>query len=195
MHAETVMEQVLYYTWRLWSSEIGWVLGGTQSRGSWWEAHCMLTLNSSVSELETVGMWPGDNIFEALMECWLVEVNANGGTLDDEAEFRGQLVIIKRKGWSTILCECCNWCILYSVYIALSVYCTWCMLYLVYATLGVCGTWCMLHLVNAGLGVCCTWYILHLVDASQDVYFTRCMLHWVNAALGVYWILCILSPK
>ena len=90
-----------------------------------------------------------------------MEVDVNGGTLEAEAEFRGQLVITKMKGQSTISCVYCTWCKLYSVYIAVSVCCTQCMLHLVYAAHGECCTWCMLYLVYAVLGVYCTWWMLH----------------------------------
>ena len=72
-------------------------------------------LNSSVSSLATVGMRQADFTFEALMENWLVAVDWEVGTPEDEATFRGQLQIVKMKGRQTILGVCCTWCMLHSV--------------------------------------------------------------------------------
>jgi len=70
-------------------------------------------------------MWQGDFSFEVLMENWLVAVDQLGGTPEDEATCRGQLEIVRMKGWQTILGVCCTRCMLYSVYAALSVNSWW----------------------------------------------------------------------
>jgi len=124
MHSEAVTERVWRCTCRLWSSEIGGVLGGGQSGGGRWEVRQVLRLHSSVSRLETVGMWWGDFTVQALMENWLVAVDRWGGTPEAEASLRGQLEIVRMKGRQTTLGVCCTRCMLYSVYAVLGVCCT-----------------------------------------------------------------------
>jgi len=51
-----------------------------------------------------------------------------GGTPEAEGTFRGQLVIMRMKGRQTILGGCCTRCMLYSVYVVLTVCCTQCQL-------------------------------------------------------------------
>jgi hypothetical protein len=47
-----------------------------------------------------------------------------GGTPEDEATFRGQLLIMRMKGRQTILGGCCTWWMLYLVDAVLGVSCT-----------------------------------------------------------------------
>jgi len=141
---------------RLWMSEIGGVLGGGWSGGGGWEASQVLRLYSSDSWLRTVGIWRGDSTFDDPMQSWLVAVDRQGRTPEAEATFRGQLEIMRMKGWQTILGVCGTRCMLYSVYAVLGVCWTRCMLYSEYAVLGVCCTRCMLYSVYAVLCVCCT---------------------------------------
>jgi len=126
INSEAVIERVCRYTCsRQWSSEIGGVVGGGRPGGGWWEEHQVLRLYSSVSELETVGMWRGDCIFEAAMENWLLTVDWWGGSLEAEATFRGELGMVRMKGWQTIFGVCHTRCMLYLVYAALSVNSWW----------------------------------------------------------------------
>jgi len=72
MQLETEIEWTQRCTARPWSSEFGCAI---RSRGGRWEAREVLRLYSSVSWLETVGMWRGDFTFEGLMENWLMAVD------------------------------------------------------------------------------------------------------------------------
>jgi len=81
-------------------------------------------------------MWQGDFTFELSWRAGWWRSIVCGRTPEAEATFRGQLVLMRMKGWHTIF-ECYTQCMLYSVNAVLGVCCTRCMLYSVYAVLGV----------------------------------------------------------
>jgi hypothetical protein len=119
-------------TWRLWSSEIGRVLGG-----SWWMACQEIGLYSSVSWSATLGMSQCDFTLRCHAEL------ADGG--------RSCRVICQKlmlhsgvNSWS------CGWRENKQSWLdaVLSIYCTWCMLYSVYAALSICCTWCQLRIME-----------------------------------------------
>ena len=65
-------------------------------------------------------MWEGDFTFKLSWRAGWWRSIKYGGTPEADATFRGQLVNMRMKGWQTI-CECCNQCMLYSVYAVLGV--------------------------------------------------------------------------
>jgi len=72
-------------------------------------------------------MWQGDFTFELSWRAGWWRSFVYGGTLEAEATFRGQLVIMTMMGRQTIF-QCCTQCMLYSVYAVLGVCCTRCQL-------------------------------------------------------------------
>jgi len=65
-------------------------------------------------------MWQGDFTFELSWRAGWWRSFVYGGTLEAEATFRGQLVIMTMTGRQTIF-QCCTQCMLYSVYAVLGV--------------------------------------------------------------------------
>jgi len=55
------------------------------------------------------------------MENWLVADDQQGGTLEAEVTFRGELKIDRMEGGQPMLGVCCTRCMLYSVYAVLGV--------------------------------------------------------------------------
>jgi len=89
----------------------------------------VLRVCSSVSILETVGMWRCHYFLQALVVSLQAGLDRSGWTFEADAAFRGEPVIVTMRGRQKMLGVRCTRCIPYSVYGELSGCCTRCMLH------------------------------------------------------------------